>query len=37
VPDGFDPVKAKKQFIAIARTVSALAKEYDLVSGPRKY
>jgi sugar phosphate isomerase/epimerase len=31
VPDGFDPVKAKKQFIAIARTVSALAKEYDLV------
>ena len=31
VPDGFDPAKAKEQFIAIARTVSALAKKYDIV------
>lgn len=31
VPDGFDPVKAKQQFIAIAQKVSKLAKNYDIV------
>lgn len=31
VPDGFDPVKAKQQFISIARKVSKLAKNYDIV------
>jgi sugar phosphate isomerase/epimerase len=31
VPEGFDPAKAKRQFIAIARTVSALAQQYDVV------
>jgi sugar phosphate isomerase/epimerase len=31
VPDGFDPATARNQFIDIARKVSALAKEYDVV------
>jgi sugar phosphate isomerase/epimerase len=31
IPDGFDPAKARKQFINIARKVSAIAKEYDIV------
>ncbi len=31
IPDGFDPAKARKQFIDIARKVSAIAKEYDIV------
>lgn len=31
VPDGFDPATARKQFIDIARKVSAIAKDYNIV------
>jgi sugar phosphate isomerase/epimerase len=31
VPEGFDPAKAKKQMIAIARTLAELAAQYDIV------
>lgn len=31
VPDGFDPAKAKEQFIAIARKIASLAGKYDIV------
>lgn len=31
VPDGFDPVTARKQFIDIARKVAAIAKNYDII------
>lgn len=30
VPDGFDPIKAKEQFVYMARKVAALAKEYNI-------
>lgn len=30
VPDGFDPIVAREQFIAIARKVAVAAKEYDI-------
>jgi sugar phosphate isomerase/epimerase len=31
IPDGFDPIKAKEQFIQIAGKVSALAKKYKIM------
>jgi len=30
VPDGFDPAKARQQFIAIAKKVAAVAREYNV-------
>jgi sugar phosphate isomerase/epimerase len=31
IPDGFDHIRAKEQFVSIARKISALAKKYDVV------